>query len=276
LASGITLGYIAAQIGLKSQVGVGVAVRSFIRPLEAADWLPFVALGAWAISLLLVRGWRPARFVAAAFAFAVPVRLLAEHARIAREWSRVEKLGYLSLLAAMIGFVWLLLAADDEEQPASGRLVCIIIVAAGIAVVLTLSGVLVYGQLSAALSAALTGAALACISLEFLPLPLGEGRGEGESRSSALREPAIRRLPGAAGIIACLLSGLIILGYFYAELSTTNAALLIAALAAAAAPLPKSLARHSAWLHIAARALLCITLLAMAIVSLFNESSNPY
>jgi hypothetical protein len=81
---------------------------------------------------------------------------------------------------------------------------------------------------------------------------------------------------GAAGVIACLLVGLILLGHFYAELSTTNAALLVAALVAAGAPLPKSLANHPAWLHTAARALVCFTPLGIALASLIHESSNAY
>jgi len=188
---GIALGYIAAQFVLKSQAGIGVAVRSIIQPPEAADWLPLIVLVAGAISLMLIRGWRLALPLAAAFAFAVPMRLLAGHARIAREWSLYEKVACLSLMAAAVAVVWLLLATNDEEQPASGRLACVVIVAVGIAIVLTLSGVLVYGQLSAALAAALTGAALACISLSFPPLPLGEGWEENWLPALSLRERVV-------------------------------------------------------------------------------------
>jgi hypothetical protein len=269
MASGVAFGYIAAQVGLKAQAGYGVAVRSIVAPLEAADWLPLLALVAWAVTLLVASGWRPARFVTVAFAITVPMRLLAGHARTAREWSPVEKLGYLSLLAALIGFVWLLLATEDEDQPSSGRLPCLVVVAVGVAAALTLSGSFIYGQLSGALAASLTGAALTCF---LLPLPLGEGRGEGEFRSRRLSIPGFR---GAAGVVACLLVGLIILGHFYAELTSTNSALLVAALLAASAPLPKRLAAHPAWLHIAARSLLCLVPLGVALGSLLGETS-PY
>jgi hypothetical protein len=222
-----------------------------------------LALVAWAVTLLLVSGWWPARFVAAAFAVAVPMRLLAGHAQIARDWSPVEKLGCLSLLAVLIGFVWLLLATEDEEQPSSGRLPCLVAVAVGVAVALTLSGSFTYGQLSGALAAALTGAALAC----FLFGAAGS--------ASAPKRLFVPGFTGGSGVTACLFIGLILLGHLYAELSPTNTALLIAALVAASAPLPKLLANHPAWLHIAARGLLCLTPLAIALASLLGETS-PY
>jgi hypothetical protein len=91
--------------------------------------------------------------------------------------------------------------------------------------------------------------------------------------ASVPRRFALRCLPGAAGITACLLIGLLILGHFYAELSATNAALLVAALVAASTPVPKSLAHHPAWLRIGTRTLLCLTPLAVAILSLLRETS---
>ena len=276
LATGFALGYIAAQFVLRSQAGMGVAVWTMLRPTDAADWLPLLTIVAWAVTVLLASGWRPSRYVAAAFAVTVPLRLLAGHARITREWSVLEKLGSLSLLAGLVGLVWWLLATDDEEHPASGRLVCVVAVAVAIAIALTLSGSFTHGQLAGAVAASLTGAALA----SFFPLPLGEGRGEsvlfGATGSASAKRLTIAGFTGAAGITACLLVGLILLGHFYDELSTANAALLIAALIIASAPLPKALTGHPAWLHLAARLLLCLTPVAIALFGLFNETSQGY
>ena len=106
------------------------------------------------------------------------------------------------------------------EQPAILRVPLLILVAVGTAIVVTQSGVFVYGLSSAALGAAIAGTALVfCVP------------------RIAVRARGARRRP--AGVITFTLGSLIILGHFYAELSTTNAALLLLSLTATAAPLPR-------------------------------------
>jgi hypothetical protein len=186
-------------------------------------------------------------------AVAVPLRLLNGNVRVTQEWSPLEKLACLILLSAALGFVWLWLASGRDEQTSSGRTVCLLLVAVGTAVTLTLSGVLTYGQLCGAIAAAIAGTAVATWSTTVGPA----------SRST--RSP-LQGIPGAAGVITFSLGSLIILGRFAAELSTLNAALLFVSMAVAGGPLPQPISRRPLWTRLTVRSLLCLTPLAFAIL----------
>ena len=80
-------------------------------------------------------------------------------------------------------------------------------------------------------------------------------------------ESPFRRSTAASGIITFTLGSLIILGHFYAELSTTNTALLFLSLAATAAPLPALLRSGPAWQQNTARIMICLLPLGIAVVS---------
>ncbi len=287
-ACSTALGFIAGLIGLKSQAGLAFAVSSIVQPLEAADWLPLIILLALGTTLVLLAAplaYRQlALAIAALFVFAVPIRLLSGNARLNSSWSGSEKVAGAVLLAATLGIVWRLLAAGSEPQRTASRLVFLVFVAVGAAAVATLSGVLVYGQACGALASALTGTALATNAWKFLPLPLGVGRvaaggspwrGEGALMSGAgTADPASARprfafdgLTGAAGIITFSLGSLILLGRFFAEVSTANALLLLVALSAAGAPLPNTILGQSQWLQFTLRAVCCLVPLTVAIAS---------
>jgi hypothetical protein len=257
-ACGVGLGFIAAQIGLKNQLGLIAAIRGFVVPREPADWLPMIVVLAIGASLLLTVASRSYRHHAIALAallvIVVPVRLLSGNVRVTQIWSPLEKIVYLALLAATIGLVWLVLASGNDERPSLTRLVLLVVVTIGSALVLTLSGVLVYGQSTGAVAAAIAGTALACLPVIT------------RSNNSVYRLPFVG-LRGAAGVIALALGSLIILGHFTAGLTITNAALLLVSLVAAGAPTPKAIASQPPWLQLVFRTLVCLTPLAIAIGS---------
>jgi hypothetical protein len=269
-ACGIACGFVAGLVGLKSQAGFAAALKSIARPHEAADWLPIVVLLALGVSFLLLSAppsrWRHALALATVLAIAVPLRLLSGNVRLTHDqWSPLDKFAYLTLLAATLGLVWLLLASGSDEQPSLARLLFLVIVAVGAAVVLALSGVFVYGQYSGALAAALTGTALAC-SLGAT----GSTRLSSPKSASASQRFALPGLSGAAAVITYSLGSLIILGHFFASLGPTNAVLLFISLAAAGTPLPTALLGRSLWQQLATRAVFCLTPLAIAIYSVID------
>ena len=123
---------------------------------------------------------------------------------------------HMALLAAAFGLAWMLLATKGEERSFLGRVLAIGIVAVAEAVVLTQSGVLVYGLACGAVAASVGGAALVdCL----LGVAVGDGR-----------RLTFSGFIGAAGAITFSLGCLIVLGLFFANLSALNAVLLLAAL----------------------------------------------
>jgi hypothetical protein len=246
----ITGGFLAAQFVLRGQAGFFESLHTFLEPHEAVDWLPHIVLLALGVSILmyLAPAQRPRLIaLAAALCVAAPVRLLSGN--LAQHWSILGKVAVLVSLAAIFGLVWVLLALDDNERPAILRLPLLILVAVCTAIVVTQSGAFVYGLSSAAFGAAITGAALV---FAF--------RGAASSSGAA----------AAAGIITFTLGSLVVLGHFYAELSTTNAALLLLSLAATAIPLPAMLRTGPAWQRNTARILFCLLPLAIAVVAVVS------
>lgn len=257
-ASAVACGYIAAEFGLKGQAGgLATALHALVRPSDAADWLPIFVLLALGVSFLLMNAsparWRGEFILAAAFAIAVQVRLLSLHVGHMQAWSPLEKVAYLSLATASLAAVWLLLGSGGDSQSSFARAFWVAVVAVGTAVVLALSGVFVYGEYCGALAASLAGTALALVL---------SPTGNGGTRLSGF--------PGAAGVVTFSLGSLILLGYFFADLRTANAALLVVALAAAGAPLPPLLLDWRPWQQFLLRAAACLTPLAFAIANVLG------
>lgn len=242
----ITGGFLAAQFALRGQSGIVESLRTFLGPHEAIDWLPHILLLALGVSIVmyLAPAQRP-RLIALAVALclAAPLRLLSGN--LAQHWSNPGKVAVLVSLAAVFGVVWLLLASNDNEQPAILRVPLLILVTVGAAIVVTQSGAFVYGLSSAALGAAIAGTALV---FGF--------RGIASSSGAA----------ATAGVITFALGSLIILGRFYAELGTINAALLILSLVATGVPLPAMLSSGPAWQRNVARAVGCLIPLSFAVL----------
>ena len=260
-ASSVAGGFITAQLGLKSQAGFTTAIRALVHPSDASEWLPVFVLLALGISFLLLNAsparWRGEFVLAAAFTIAVPLRLLSLHVGHMQDWSPLEKLAYLSLAAATLGIVWLLLGSGGESQSSLARAFCVAIVAVGAAIVLSLSGVFVYGQYCGAVAASLAGTSLS--------LFLGA-----TGSASTPRRFILSGFTGAAGVITFSLGSLILLGYFFGDLRAANAALLVVALAAAGAPLPRVLLAWPPWLQFLLRTAACLTPLTFAIASVLN------
>jgi hypothetical protein len=240
-------GFLAAQFVLRGQSSLSDSLEAFVRPHEAVDWLPHLVLLALGVSIVMYLAPLNRRgliALAAALCLAAPVRLLSGN--VAQQWSILEKAAVLVLLAAVLGFVWLLLATNPVAHPTIVRVPLLILVAVGTAIVVTQSGVLKYGLSSAAFGAAVAGTALV---FGF--------RGAPSSHGAA----------AAAGIVTFTLGSFIILGHFYGELSTANAALLFISLAATGAPLPALLRTGPAWQRTTARVALCLLPLTIAVVS---------
>jgi hypothetical protein len=264
---GTGLGFITGYLALKGQHGIGAALSSITQPHESADWLPIVVLLATGISLAFVQPtprWL-AVALAALLVLAVPLRLLCGNVRLDGEWSALQKVIYLGLLASALGVVWIVLAYNRNVQPAWGRLCLVLIDAVGTAVALTISGVLVYGQACGALTAALGGTAVASLVSRWRTRqPTGETKGSQPAPSPS------SGFPDAAGIVTFTLGSFILLGHFRADLSVTSALLLFVSLAAAGAPLFDSLLRNSAWQRVAVRSIACLIPLAIAVTLSFG------
>jgi hypothetical protein len=247
-------GFVAGAFSLKARAGLPVAFRSYLRPSEAGDWLPLIVLIAAGISIIIYHAPTSAQrwttTLATLLAISAPIRLLAGN--VAQRWTALERIAYLLLLAATLGLIWLLLGSTRDEDQPFVRTMLFVVVAAGTAVVVSLSGVLVYGEFSGAAAAAIAGTALGII--------LGAGRISGVWRQSLVG------LSGAAGVVAFSLGGLIILGHFYGSLSALNALLLFISLAAAGGPLPEVIQRGPEWRAAIIRAAASLVPLAVALV----------
>lgn len=284
-------GFVVGLVGLKSDEGLVVALRSFARPQEAAYWLPILVLLALGANLVLestrlssrpplpsfprrresMRRSQLAVALAGFLTIAATLRLLSGYAGFTyNHWSAAGKLGRLALYASALGLLWTLLASKgDSAQNSPERQPLLVLVAIGMAVVLTLSGVFVYGEYCGAIAASITGAALACTALGatgYASAPTG----------SPLESPkASSGVSGAAGVLTFSLGGLIILGYFFAKLSTVNVALLFISLAAAGTAFPGVLANRPTWQRLATRSALCLVPLAIAVASVAANHLAP-
>jgi hypothetical protein len=254
-ATAVALAYVTGQIGLALRAGDSLA--QLLRPHEAVDWLPFAvlaALGVTTVTSMTAHPWRRLAIgLAVALTIALPLRLLHGSA-YDLQWTLAEKLTHIALLAAALGLTWLLLASPREDDHPRLRPILLIVVVSTAAVIVSLSGVFVYGELCGVLAAALTGAFLA-------------------SRSPCAA--------GSAGVVTFSLGSLILLAYFYAELTATNAALLLLATWAAAGPMPPFLQSSRAWQNASLRTLLTLVPLAIALAQTIaaNQAAppaNPY
>ena len=258
-------GFIAGRFALRSQSGFAAALQSFIAPHETIDWLPLIVLLSLGVSMVMKLSGPSQRHrttvLAAALSVAVPIRLLSGNVRVTH-WSMLEKTAYLLLLAAILGAIWLLLAADGDDEPAWLRVPLLVLVAIGTAFVLTQSGALIYGLTCAALAASITGAALTSLTRPGL-------RG-GAGSASAFQQVYFHGIAGAAGVLTFSLGSLIVVGHFYAEQSATTAMLLFLSLAATAAPFPAIVDRGPLWCQLAVRSAVCVVPLSIALITAFT------
>jgi hypothetical protein len=263
-AASVAAGFLAAQFGFKAQTSFAEACQSILQPHEAADWLPLIVLLALGTTLLLMhdrlRLWPPMLALAAAFAVAVPVRLISGNVRLTHQWSSPEKVVYLLILALSFGLIWRILSNKNDDREALLRLPLLILVAASAAIVVTLSGALVYGLSCGAVAAALAGTAVAA---------LVRAPSAAAARSASLQPSA------AAAVITFSLGSLILLAHYFAELSNMNATLLLLALAATSVPLQRLLSATAVWQRLLLRTVLCITPLCVVVLQVAIHHLAP-
>jgi hypothetical protein len=188
--------------------------------------------------------------LAALLALVAPLRLLAGSVYVTSRWSALEKVVVVVMWAAALATIWTWLALGRACGQARLRGGLLIVVAIAMAVTLTLSGSLVSGERCATVAAALTGALLSRLVMRE------------RATTTADDKPGIS---GAAGAITMSLGGLMLLGYFYAELKLAAAIPLGAALCVAGGNLPAIRPVGRIW-QVGFRAGLCLALLATAFV----------
>jgi hypothetical protein len=245
-------GYVLGQFAMAARVGWQTGFGTLVEPREAGDWLPWLVVAAVGITVLAAYAPRPWQrwivAIAALLAIVAPVRLLAGSVYVTSRWSALEKIAVVALWAAALAAIWTWLAVGRACGQARLRSGLLIVVAIAMAVILTLSGSFISGERCGMVAAALTGALVSRLLIRSL------------ATSTADDEPG---LSGAAGAISMSLGGLILLGYFYAELKITVAILLGAALCVAGGNLPAGWPEGKIW-QAALRSGLCLTLLAAA------------
>jgi hypothetical protein len=252
----VGIAYIVGQAALAAPLasgaagwaaGLSPAFTKFLSPSEASLWLPAAVVVA-AIVALLANGGRSARYVAlvlgALLAIGLPLRMLWGSVYTLSQWSAGGAIAWFVGLAALLFATgWLLTRKAPPALPRVGMLRDLLpgVVMIGVAIGLATSGSLSYARLAGAVAAALIGAALGGIGIPRMRLDGVDAAG-----------PLVATLGGA----------MLLLGYFFAEVTTANALLLLAALAATALPLPTATAQS--WSGLAARGVICLALTGVA------------
>jgi hypothetical protein len=252
----VGIAYIVGQAALAAPLasgaagwaaGLSPAFAKFFSPGEASQWLPAAVFVA-AIVAILANGGRSARYVAlvlgALLSIGLPLRMLWGSVYTLSQWSTGEAIAWFAGLATLLFATgWLLTRKGPPALPRVGVLRDLLpgVVIIGVAIVLATSGSLSYARLAGAVAAALIGAALGGFGV-----------------------PGERRLgiDAAGPLVATLGGAMLLLGYFFAEVTAANALLLLAALAATALPLPTATAQG--WSGLAARGVLCVALTGVA------------
>jgi hypothetical protein len=266
-AAAIATAFVVAQVSLAVRDAGARAIDMLVWPHEAADWLPhaaFLAVGIALFSTYAPTAWRNWSIVlSATLVIALPFRLLAYSTFVTHQWLIPEKLAIATLLGATFSLIWLLLGTVREDEHPRLRPALLIVVASAAALVIALSGVIIYGKLCGTIAAALSGMA----------------------GMLALIDPRAARgwwqASGAAGVLTVTLGGLIMLGSFYGKLTPMNAALLAVSLVAAGGRLPRLIAGLPAWQQGAVRIALCLLPLGVALLRALSAaqtgmSSGPY
>jgi hypothetical protein len=258
-AASVAMGYVVGQIALVGRAGFLAALSALIMPREARDWLPWAVLLAAGATIWVAHAGDARRWIghvlAVVIVLSAPWRLLGGSVWLVSRWSAGQQLFALAGLAGAMGIVWWLLeAAEDDDQPLV-RSLLLILVAVGAAVVVTLSGSFSYGQLCGVVAAAMTGALIPGVLKHTSP-----------TKTPFARSP--NGLGGAAGVVTFSLGGLILLGYFYTELTAPNALLLAIAVVAAGGRLPMAPGMGPG-LRAAARIAVCLVPLLIAVIQAY-------
>lgn len=272
----VGVAFIVGQAALAAPLGSGVAgwaaglppaFERFVAPREASQWLPALVVAATVVALVTHAG-RRGRYAAVVLgvvlAIGLPLRLLWGSVYTTSQWTAGETAAWIAGIGAALLAIGVLLARQTTE-PSPGLKTLRDLMPGGVmiavAVVLATSGSLSYARLAGAAAAALCGAAL-----------------------GGFRIPKDRLVgvKSAAPLTATLGGAMVLLGYFFAEVTAINALLLLAALAATALPTPAFAAKG--WAGFAVRAAFCLVLAGAAAGSagaafakaMQAEADNPY
>lgn len=247
--------------------GLSPAFAKFLSPGEASQWLP-AAVVVGAIIAMLAGNSQTTRYIALALgallAIGLPLRMLWGSVYTLSQWSTGEAITWFASLTVLLFSIgWLLTRQSPPVLPRVGVFRDLLpgVVMIGVAVVLATSGSLSYARLAGAVAAALVGAALGGFGIA------------GERRLG---------VDAAGPLVATLGGATLLLGYFFAEVTTMNALLLLAALAATGLPLP--IATSQSWSGLAMRGLLCLALTGVAVGSagvafskaMAAQAADPY
>ncbi len=256
--TGLVVSLFVGIVAQNLRIGWHTALDKLLHPRVAIDWLPWLVVGAAAVTLLAAyapRNWqRWLVALAGAFALTVPLRLLAGSVYVTSRWTAGEKLGVLLLWSFLFAAWWLTLSLGRHNRLPLARSAILLLVALGISLTLTASGAVTLGELGGVAAAALFGTTAVAWATGSLA--------DGPSNS--------------AGPLAVMLGSLIFLGYYYSQLNLPNAALLGVSLAFAAGWLPSHWPERDAG-QIALRAALALVPLALAAASAISTAlANPY
>jgi hypothetical protein len=275
-------GYVIGQFAMAARSGWQRGFDTLLSPHEAGDWLPWLVIAAVAITVLAAYAPRPWQrwlvSLAALLALIAPVRLLAGSVYVTTRWSTAERIGVILVWFVALAATWTILARSRPCRRGRLRGALLILVATATAIALTLSGSLISGERAGIVAASLTGALAAHLVLTKIRRNReANERTSGRTADSNTAAPASEPDPGlsgAAGALTMSLGGLILVGYFYAELARASAFFLLAALCAAGGPLPTS--RNTLW-SASLRIGLCLAALAIALaITYATMQSDAY
>ena len=271
----VPLGYVSGQLALAARGGItaddaaapwGAWLGSFpdhlamfFRPHQARDWLPGLLLLAVVVASLQQRYFPRAVWqwlTGAMVSGAACGRLLWQSIYLASEWTSMGaafRLGGMGVVGAIVG------SPLDLRHASVGRILrhmtAIVMVAAALAVTLAASGSLIYGELGTAATVSLAAAS-----------------------GAAWRSGALSAAGSVTPVLAVLLGSLVALGYFFAELTSINAGLLVAALVVWALPAHRRGVRDSKtweWVRVAACCGLAVAAALAAVFVLVGKLSGP-
>jgi hypothetical protein len=187
---------------------LGILQRLPIPPREATHWLFVIAIGALPVGLIDALVPVPAwvRWLAACLWFAAFNWLLLRPLNLVNALSSTALVSWLVLLTFLAVIWWMWLDPFAERQRGPLIVVQLLVVAAAVAMVLMLSGSKLLGQLGGVV-AAITGS---CLAVSLLAKQVSLAR-------------------GGVFTFVSLITGLLICGHFYADLSRLNGGLLLTA-----------------------------------------------
>jgi len=244
-AIALSVGYVAGHAGLLGWPP--------FPPVEATQWLVYLALASGVFGLIIAL-WHESTWLRWGLRLLLSgvMPWLILHAVLKYRWQPIEGVVWLVGLGVAIFGFWLMLNALAERFRGASTPLVLLVVATGGSVTLLLSGSAMLGQLGGVLTAAL-----------------------GASLVIAWWNPKLSLAHGATSVVAILLAGLWMSGYFYAEVPVVSALLLVVSPATAWIGQVEAIQRLGGWkVALIRAAVVCIPVaIAVAIPLVASLSS---